>query len=76
MALHLRITEALVHGWDLARATGQVPRFDEDVVRQETAFSAAALDSPAARQRFAAPQPAPAGAGALDRLAALLGRSA
>src|SRR5438477_11397311 len=25
IALHLRITDVLVHGWDLARATGQAP---------------------------------------------------
>jgi len=75
VALHLRITEALTHGWDLARATGQVPVFDDAVAEQELAFSGAVLgDAPAARQRFAAPQPVRDGAPVLDRLAALLGR--
>ena len=75
VALHLRITEVLVHGWDLARATGQPAPFPEDLAEQELAFTRAKLaDIPAGRQPFAPPQPAPAGAAAIDRLAACLGR--
>ena len=74
-ALHLRITEVLVHGWDLARATGQDPVFPEDLAEQELAFSRSKLgDIPPGRTPFAPPQPVPGDAPAIDRLAALLGR--
>ena len=75
-ALHLRITEALVHGWDLARATGQRAEFPEDLAEQELAFSRHKLgDIPPGRTPFAPPQPVPDDAPAIDRLAALLGRN-
>jgi uncharacterized protein (TIGR03086 family) len=74
-ALHLRLVETLVHGWDLARATGRPPGFPEALAEQELAFSRAKLaDVPPDRTPFAPPQPAPDDAPALDRLAALLGR--
>jgi len=77
VALHLRLTELLVHGWDLARATGQVADFPEALAEQELAFSMRALDSvPPDRSPFAPPQPADESAPALERLAATLGRSA
>jgi uncharacterized protein (TIGR03086 family) len=77
VALHLRITEVLVHGWDLARATRQSAAFPEDLAEQELAFSRAKLaDIPGDRQPFAPPQPVPADAAAIDRLAACLGREA
>ncbi len=75
VALHLRITEVLVHGWDLARATGQLVAFSEDVAEQELAFSQAKLsDIPPGRSPFAPPQPVADDAPAIDRLAACLGR--
>ena len=77
VALHLRITEVLVHGWDLARATGQPATFPEDLAEQELAFSRGKLaDIPGDRHPFAPSQPVPAGAAAIDRLAACLGRDA
>ncbi len=76
VALHLRITELLVHGWDLATATGQPARFPEDLAGEELAFTRRTLASiPAGRNPFGPPQPAPAGAAPLDQLAALLGRT-
>jgi len=76
VALHLRITELLVHGWDLARATGQRARFPDGLAEQELAFSRRALGGiPAGRRPFGPPQSAAADAPAIDRLAACLGRT-
>jgi len=69
-------TELLVHGWDLARATGQAaPPFAADLAEQELAFTVAALaDMPPDRSPFSPPRPVADDAPALDRLAARLGR--
>ncbi len=75
VALHLRVTEVLVHGWDLARATDQPAQFPEDLAEQELSFTRAKLaDLPPDRHPFAPPQPAADDAPAIDRLAACLGR--
>ena len=75
VALHLRMTEALTHGWDLARATGQEAQSPDDLVEQELAFTRRALgDIPPERSPFGPPRPVDDHAPALDRLAALLGR--
>lgn len=75
-ALHLRITEALVHGWDLAQATGQPTHpLPEDLAETELALSQAQLaDVPRTGHPFAPAQPVPQDAPALDRLVAYLGR--
>jgi uncharacterized protein (TIGR03086 family) len=75
VALHLRITELLVHGWDLARATGQPAIVPGGLAEQELAFSRSKLaDVPPGRRPFGPPQPVAALAPAIDQLAALLGR--
>ena len=75
VALHLRLTEILVHGWDLARATGQPVHFDDALIEQEFQFGSQALTQPPpGRTPFAASSDVPVDAPALDRLAALLGR--
>ena len=66
----------LVHGWDLARATGQPASFPDDLAEQELAFSRHKLaDIPAGRHPFGPPQPVAAEAPAIGRLAACLGRT-
>jgi uncharacterized protein (TIGR03086 family) len=76
VALHLRITEVLVHGWDLARATGRPATFPEDLADQELTFSRGKLaEIPPDRSPFASPQPVADDAPAIDRLAACLGRN-
>jgi hypothetical protein len=48
----------LVHGWDLARATGQPASFPDDLAEQELAFSRARLgDIHAGRRPFGRPRP-------------------
>lgn len=75
VALGLRTVETLVHGWDLAVATGQPFDPAADDVEAALAFSRRALgDLPADRSPFCAPQPVGDQAPALDRLVALLGR--
>ena len=75
VALHLRNTELLVHGWDLARATGQPTAFPEDLAEQELQFSRGAISQiPPGRTPFGPSQPVPEDAPAIDRLAGLLGR--
>ncbi|HEY7814727.1 MAG TPA: TIGR03086 family metal-binding protein, partial [Nakamurella sp.] len=72
----LRITETLVHGWDLARSTGQPVPFAEPLARGALDFTLRQLPSGAERSTFpfAAEQAAPDNAPAIDRLAAHLGR--
>jgi uncharacterized protein (TIGR03086 family) len=74
--LHLRTVETLVHGWDLARATGQETPFPDELAGGELAFSRNMLGRlPEGRQPFATAQQVDDDAPAIDRLAALLGRS-
>lgn len=74
--VHMRINEHLVHGWDLARATGQpADGLPADVAERGLEMWRARLAGhPREGGPFAAEQPAPADAPAIDRLAAFLGR--
>jgi uncharacterized protein (TIGR03086 family) len=74
--LHLRITELLVHGWDLARATGQPAHLPDDLAEEELAFARGphAPDVPRTGHPFGPVQPCPDDTPAIDRLAAYLGR--
>lgn len=74
-ALHMRVTELLVHGWDLAAATGQRAEFPADLAEAELAFTVSKLgDVPADQRPFAPPQPIADDAPAIERLVACLGR--
>lgn len=75
VALHLRITEHLAHGWDLAQATDQDFDVPAEVAEQELAFSRGALGQlPPGRSPFGTPQPVPDDVPALLRLVGRLGR--
>lgn len=75
VALHLRVTEILVHGWDAAVATGYPAEFPEDAAEAELTFSRGKLgDIPPGRFPFAPQQPVDDDAPAIERLVACLGR--
>ena len=75
--MHLRITELLAHGWDLARAPGPPPALPADLAVQELALWQAQFEAGpggGAGLPFAPTQPVDPGAPAIDHLAAFLGR--
>ena len=75
-ALTLHLVETIIHGWDLAKATGQQQAFDPDVVQAATQFvqpNAPGERPPSAA--FAAPVPVEDDLPEIDRLAAFLGRT-
>jgi uncharacterized protein (TIGR03086 family) len=74
---HLRLTELLVHGWDLAYATGQAAQFPDDLAMEALAFSSgsSAPDVPRTGHPFGPTQMVSDDAPAIDRLAAYLGRA-
>ncbi len=73
--LQWRIVDLLAHGWDLAQATGVVAQAPDDLVEQALWVAQAQLPSQPRAGRFADPQPIRDDAPAVDRLAALTGRS-
>jgi uncharacterized protein (TIGR03086 family) len=76
VALHIRITEALVHGWDVAQGTGQPARLPDDLAEEELAFARGtnAPDVPRTGHPFGPVQPVSDDTPAIDQLAAYLGR--
>ena len=67
--------DGLVHGWDIATATGQAYDPPEDVVAEVESFTRVALtDDLRDGDTFAAAADAPEGATALERLVAFTGR--
>jgi uncharacterized protein (TIGR03086 family) len=73
--VRLRITEAMTHGWDIAQATGQQPRFPAAVARTILTFSEQYVGRVAGdRSPFGPPVSVDSDADPLDRLVALLGR--
>jgi uncharacterized protein (TIGR03086 family) len=76
LLVHMRVAELVVHGWDLATATGQSTDIDPELADHVMAnWKARSGDKPRTLVPFAEPQPVPAHACAADRLAGYLGRS-
>ena len=67
--------DGLVHGWDIATATGQVYDPPADVVAAVEEFARGAIDGLRDGETFATPKEAPAGASTLERLVAFTGRT-
>ncbi|GAA3391354.1 TIGR03086 family metal-binding protein [Cryptosporangium minutisporangium] len=70
----MALGELVVHGWDLARATGQSPRWDDDVVQAVYEGVAATADQGREMGVYGPEVPVPADAPVLDRLLGLTGR--
>jgi uncharacterized protein (TIGR03086 family) len=72
----LRTIEALIHGWDVARGVGAAYDVEAAVAERAHTHSLALMERlPPERTPFGPRQPVPADAPAIDRLAALLGRT-
>jgi uncharacterized protein (TIGR03086 family) len=69
------VLDGLVHGWDLALATGQGYHPSSVLVAEAQAFAEAALTDLRDGDTFAAPAEAPLSATAIERLAAFTGRT-
>ncbi|MDX2406966.1 TIGR03086 family metal-binding protein [Streptomyces microflavus] len=68
------LNELVVHGWDLARSTGQPYGAGEAELRSCEALLAPADDDPDGGSLFGPPVPVPDGAPLLDRVIGLSGR--
>lgn len=72
--VHMRVAEMMVHGWDVARATGQPTDLDPELAGVVLESFRSLRASGAGGDMFGPPQPAPEGATVADQLAALTGR--
>ncbi len=66
--------DILVHGWDLAKATGQDPTLDASLAEQMLGFAHQTLSEDARAPRIGPEVAVEAGAGATDRLVGFFGR--
>ncbi|HZU71486.1 MAG TPA: TIGR03086 family metal-binding protein [Acidimicrobiales bacterium] len=78
VVMNMAATDAFVHAWDLARATGQPSDLDPELAEQLLVAARQMLQpgmrGPDGERAFGPEQPAPPGAPAADRLAAFMGR--
>ncbi len=74
--LAMALVEPVVHGWDLAVATGSPVRLDDDAVASLLAAAEAMGGQLAATGMYAPALPVPGAASPQERLLALLGRRA
>jgi uncharacterized protein (TIGR03086 family) len=73
--VHMRMNELLIHGWDLARATGQPADLPEDLAEAALrGWQTRLADRPRQGMPFDEQTPIADDASAIDRLAAYLGR--
>jgi uncharacterized protein (TIGR03086 family) len=74
LLVHMRINEMVVHGWDLAKATGQSTALDPELADASLASFRAARLPRGEGKPFGAERTVPPDAHPADRLAAYLGR--
>ncbi len=76
IAVGIGIMESVQHGWDLAKATGQTPSFDTELLEICMRTAKMMPEEQARNPRVFGPeQSAPEGAPLADQLAAFLGRT-
>lgn len=66
--------DLLVHGWDLGRATGQLPSFDDELVAHCFEFAQQAITDQTRGPLIGAPVPVPDTAPTIERLVGFMGR--
>ena len=69
----IALVDTVVHGWDLAKATGQDAEMPPDVAEAALAFTTKAMKD--RRIGFGDPVPVPDDASVTDRLVGWLGRN-
>ncbi|MCX5108414.1 TIGR03086 family metal-binding protein [Streptomyces sp. NBC_00378] len=74
VALLVALDELVIHGWDLARSTGQNYEGDEASLRVSLAMLTPSDDNPRPESIFGPPVPVPADAPLVDRTIAMSGR--
>ncbi|MFD7533051.1 TIGR03086 family metal-binding protein [Streptomyces sp. NPDC059849] len=74
VALLVALDELVIHGWDLARSTGQKYEGDEASLNASLAMLTPGDDNPRPESIFGPPVPVPADAPLVDRAIAMSGR--
>lgn len=72
---HMYLVDMVVHGWDLARATGQAYEPDAEAVARSMAFTSRMVDMGRQRGVFGPPVEVAEDAPEFDRLLGLIGRN-